>query len=110
MVYSHNRLLLCNTKEQTTNICNMGESQKHSKWKKPDIKAHSEFHLLVSEMLEKVKHLDKKHSTVVPGVGSGARWLSAKGQEVTSWSNVLGLGFGGGLYNHMPKLINVYTF
>lgn len=79
MVYSHNRLLLCNKKEQTTNICNMGESQKHSKWKKPDIKAHSEFHLLVSEMLEKVKHRDKKHSTVVTGGWEWGKVTECKG-------------------------------
>lgn len=89
----------------------MGESQKHhSKWKKPDIKAYSEFHLLVSEMLEKVKHRDKKHCTVVTWGWEWGKVTECKGAEVTSWSNVVGLDFGGGLYNHMPKLINVYTF
>lgn len=52
MVYSYNRILLCN-KKRTTDIQNMSESQKyHSKWKKPDTKDYSWFYL--HEMLEKV--------------------------------------------------------
>lgn len=75
MVYSYNGILLCDKKEQTTDIHNnIDESQKHhTKWKKPHTKDYPWFHLY--ETLEKVKHCDNSRLVVIWG------WDWHKGTE-----------------------------